>query len=57
VKQYHLPYNIEAVEKNIKLGRGEWDEKFGEENQDLDIWGWGRISSCRKFYTPLKLCI
>ena len=29
-KQYHLPYNIKAVGKNIKSR-----EDFGEENQDL----------------------
>ena len=26
---------------------------FEEENQDLKIWGWGRISSCRELYSPL----
>ena len=33
-KQYHLPHKIEAVGKNIKLGRGEEDRNFREENQD-----------------------
>ena len=32
-KQYHLPFTIEAVGKNIKLGRGEVDGNFGEQNQ------------------------
>ena len=34
--QYHLPYNIEHVGKNIKWGKveGPVDGKFGEENQD-----------------------
>ena len=31
--------------QNIKWGKG--DGKFGEENQDFEKWGWGRISSCR----------
>ena len=31
-KQYHLPCNIKAAGKNIKLG----DSNFGEENQDLN---------------------
>ena len=30
-KQYHLSYNIESVEKNIKWGRR---GNFGEDNQD-----------------------
>ena len=30
-KQYHLPYNIESVGKNIKLERGEEDGNFPEE--------------------------
>ena len=29
------------------------DRNFGEENQNLKKWGWGRISSCRELYTPL----
>ena len=32
-KQYHLPYNIEAVGKNIKWVEGEGN--FGGRNQDL----------------------
>ena len=32
--QYHLSYNIEAIGKNIKWGKGE-DANFGEENQYL----------------------
>ena len=52
-KQYHLFYNVKAVGKNIKCGRGVEDEHFRGENQDLKIWGWGRISNCRKLYTPL----
>ena len=52
-EQYHLPYNIKAVRKNIKWGREEGDGNFEEENPDFKIWGWGRISSCRKLYTPL----
>ena len=38
-------YYFKAVCKNIKWGRGE--------NQDLKIWGWGRISSRRELYTSL----
>ena len=34
-KQFHLTYNIEAVRKNIKYGKGEGDGHFVEENQDL----------------------
>ena len=52
---YHIPYNFEAVGKNIKRRRGEGDGIFGEENQDLKDGGWGRISSCRELYTPLNL--
>ena len=33
-KQCHLPFNIEAVGKNIKWGRWKEDGNFGEENQD-----------------------
>ena len=33
-KAYHLPYNVKAVGKNIKWGRGKGDGNFGEENQD-----------------------
>ena len=49
-KQYHLPCNIEAVGKNIKQEKGEWDGHFGKETFFLNG-GWGRISS----YTPLIL--
>ena len=34
-KQHHLPFNVEAVWKNIKWGRKEGEANFGEENQDL----------------------
>ena len=34
-KQYHPPYNVEAVGKNIKLGKGEGNGKFRGKNQDL----------------------
>ena len=34
-KQYYLSYDIEAVGKNIKLGKGEGDGNFGGENQDV----------------------
>ena len=33
--QYQYPYNIEAVRKNIKWGKGEGDRNFGEKNQDF----------------------
>ena len=46
--------NIEAVEKNNKWGTR--DCKFWEENQDFSKWGWGRISSSRELYTPLRRC-
>ena len=39
VKLYHFSYNIKAVGKNIKLGRGEGDGIFGEENKDLKLKG------------------
>ena len=32
---FQVPYNMEAVGKNVKCGRVEEDGKFGEENQDL----------------------
>ena len=41
-KQYHVPYNIEAVGKNLKFGRGEGDGNFGEENQDFFKMGVGK---------------
>ena len=31
-KQYHLPYNIEVVGKNINWGRAEENGNVGEEN-------------------------
>ena len=34
-KQYHLPFNIKALGKNIQWGKGESDRNFEEENQDL----------------------
>ena len=46
--------NIISVGKNIKGERGEGDEHFWEENQDLKKWVWGRISSRRKLYTSLS---
>ena len=36
-KQYHLSFNIKAVENNIKRRRR---RKFGEENKDFKKWGW-----------------
>ena len=39
-KQYHLPYNIEDVEKNIKWLKEKEDGNFGAENQDFKTWGW-----------------
>ena len=52
-KQDHLPYNIKAVGKNIRGGRGKGDAKFWEENQDLINWGsGGRITSCMELNTP-----
>ena len=41
-KQCHLPFNIEAVGKNIKWGRGKEDGNFGEENQDKKNIGMGK---------------
>ena len=32
---------------------GKETEVLGKKNKDLEIWGWGRISSCRELYTPL----
>ena len=52
-KQFNLPFNIEAVGKNIKWERREGDEHFGEEN-DFKKWGWGRLSSYWEFYTALS---
>ena len=49
--------NINAVGKNIKLGKGEGDGNFWEENKDLKKWGWGRVLSFRKLLLPWKnLC-
>ena len=39
------------MEKNY-VGKGEEDGNFGEENQDFKG-KWGRISSCKEFYSPL----
>ena len=36
------PFNIEAVGKNIKWGRGEGDGNFGEEKRDLNKMGAGK---------------
>ena len=48
-----------------QAGKGEGDD-FGKENRDKNL-EWGRISSCREFYTPMiilsplpplsKLCV
>ena len=40
-KQYHFSFIIKAAGKNIKLGRGEGDENFGEENKDFKKGGGG----------------
>ena len=34
-KQYRLPYDIKAVEKTIKWGKGGQDGNFGQKNKDL----------------------
>ena len=34
-EQYHLSYNIKAVVKNIKWGRGEVDKIFVEDDPDF----------------------
>ena len=34
-KQYHIFFNIKAVGKNIKGGRGLGNGKFWEENQEI----------------------
>ena len=52
-KQYHLPYIIEAVWKNIEWGKGEGDGYFGEENQGLKKW-WGRLSIFRELHISLQ---
>ena len=57
-KQYHLPYNIEAVEKNIKWGRGERDGVFEEENQNFKKYGGAVGKNIRlqgTFYTTAVL--
>ena len=51
-----LPFNIDAVGKKIKWGRGEGDGNFGEENKDHKKWGWGRKSS-RELYTAPNLAL
>ena len=53
-KQYHRPYNIKAVGKNIKKRKE--DRIFGEGNQDIKKLGWRIISSCRELYTLLNFC-
>ena len=53
-KQYNLPYNIEAVGKNIERGKDVGDGNFDEVYKDTKNWGLGRISSCRKLYTTLN---
>ena len=37
-----------------RMGKRGRSPNFGEENQDLEKFGWGRISSCRERYTPLN---
>ena len=39
-KQYLLFYNIKAVGKNIKQGKGEGGGNFGKNNQDFSNMGW-----------------
>ena len=66
MKQYHLPYDIEAVGKNIKEGNF-WGKnmtlKMGVDmDMDMTIGSdsplvsgdWGRKSSCMELYTPLN---
>ena len=50
-KQNHLFYNIEAVRKNIKWGKGKRTEI--SEGKSIKKWERGRISSCKKLYTHL----
>ena len=50
-KQYHLPYNIKAVGKNIKW---ETARKFWRRKSRLKKGGWGRILSCKELYIPLN---
>ena len=56
-KQCHLPYNIEAIGKNIKWGKGEGVRTFRGRKSKLKIWEWGRIS--RELFTTLNkyLCL
>ena len=42
-KQYHIPYDIKAVWKNINLGRREGDGNFEAENIFIKKMGVGRI--------------
>ena len=53
--QYHLSYNIEAVGKNIKYGRGERNGNFGEENQALKRRGGEEYQVVGTLYTPFKM--
>ena len=41
-------FKYKGMGKNIKLGRGEGDGNFGEENQELKKWGLGRTTSCNE---------
>ena len=52
--QYHLPFDIKAVGKNIKWGSGNGYWQFSEENKDLNK-RVGEFLSCREFYTPLEI--
>ena len=46
-KQYHLPYNIKAVGKNFKWGRGEGNGNFGKKMEM-----WKNIKLLGTLYTP-----
>ena len=53
-KQYHLPYDIKAIGKNIKWGKG--TENLGKKIK-IKKWRGGRISNCWELYTPLSYCV
>ena len=49
-KQYHLPYNIKAVGKNIKMGKGM--EILGKKIKIFKNGGGEEYQVVRDFYTP-----
>ena len=51
-KQYHLPFDIKAVGKYIKRGRGEGGLKIRRRKSRLKNWGWEKNQVVGNFIHP-----